>query len=52
MSMLWTEGTEMREKILTIIEKNSRIELAELAVMLGVEEVDIINELEKLCLCF
>lgn len=46
--MLWTEGTEMREKILTIIEKNSRIELAELAVMLGVEEVDIINELEAM----
>ena len=35
----------MREKILRIIEKNSRIELGELAVLLGVEEVDIVNEL-------
>ena len=35
----------MREKILTIIEKNSRIDLGELAVILGVNEVEIINEL-------
>lgn len=35
----------MREKILRIIEKNSRIELGELAVLLGVEEIDIVNEL-------
>ncbi len=28
----------MREKILTFIEKNSRVDLADLAVMLGVEE--------------
>ncbi|MBQ6786159.1 MAG: Lrp/AsnC family transcriptional regulator [Lachnospiraceae bacterium] len=36
----------MREKILSIIEKNSRIDLKELAVILGVEEVDIVNEME------
>ena len=35
----------MREEILTILEKNSRIAPAELAVLLGVEEIDIINEM-------
>ena len=35
----------MREQILAIIEKNSRIDLKELAVLLGVEELDIVNEL-------
>ncbi|MDD2969338.1 MAG: Lrp/AsnC family transcriptional regulator [Lachnospiraceae bacterium] len=35
----------MREKILRIIEKNSRIDLGELAILLGVEEIDIVNEL-------
>jgi len=35
----------VREKILRIIEKNSRIDLGELAVLLGVEEIDIVNEL-------
>ena len=37
----------MREKILTFIEKNSRIDLKELAVVLGVEEAAVMNELEK-----
>ena len=36
----------MREKILTFIEKNSRIDLKELAIMLGVDEASVINELE------
>lgn len=36
----------MREKILTFIEKNSRVDLKELAIMLGVNEVDVVNELE------
>ena len=35
----------MREQILSIIEKNSRIDLKELAVMLGLSEVDVANEL-------
>lgn len=35
----------MREKILSIIEKNSRIDVKELAVILGVEEVDVVNEM-------
>ena len=36
----------MREELLTIIEKNSRIDLKELAVILGVRETDVGNELE------
>lgn len=35
----------MREQLLMVIEKNSRIDLKELAVILGVEEIDIVNEL-------
>ena len=38
----------MREKILTFIEKNSRIDLKELAVILGVEEAAVMNELEAM----
>ena len=38
----------MREKILTFIEKNSRIDLKELAVVLGVEEASGMNELEAM----
>lgn len=38
----------MREELLAIIEKNSRIDLKELAVILGVEEVDVVNELAAL----
>ncbi len=34
----------MREKILTFIEKNSRIDLKELAVLLGMDEVSVANE--------
>lgn len=38
----------MREQILAIIEKNSRISVKELAVILGAEEIDIANELKAL----
>lgn len=38
----------MREELLTIIEKNSRIDIRELAVILGVEEIDVVNELAAL----
>lgn len=38
----------MREELLAIIEKNSRIDLKELAVMLGTEEIDVVNELAAL----
>lgn len=37
----------MREELLSIIEKNSRMDIKELAVILGVEEIDILNELQK-----
>ena len=38
----------MREKILTFIEKNSRIDLKELVIVLGVDEVTVANELEAM----
>ena len=38
----------MREKILTFIEKNSRIDLNELAIMLGVDEASVVKELEAM----
>lgn len=38
----------MREELLHIIEKNSRMDLKELAVILGVEEIDVVNELAAL----
>lgn len=41
-------GGSMRERILTIIEKNSRVDVHELAVILGVEEIDVINEMQSM----
>ncbi len=38
----------MREELLSIIEKNSRINTKELSILLGVEEIDVINEMAKL----
>lgn len=38
----------MREELLSIIEKNSRIDFSELAVLLGVSEEDVLKELENL----
>ena len=38
----------LKERILTIIEKNSRINLKELAIMLGTEEVEIANALAEM----
>ena len=38
----------MREELLKIIERNSRIDLKELAVILGAEEIDVVNELQAL----
>lgn len=35
----------MREELLAIIEKNSRMGLKELAILLGVEEIQVANEL-------
>lgn len=39
---------EIREQILRILEKNSRIAPRELAVLLGVEETDILNEMSTM----
>ncbi|WP_026656380.1 MULTISPECIES: Lrp/AsnC family transcriptional regulator [unclassified Butyrivibrio] len=38
----------MREEILTIIEKNSRIDVKELSVLIGSEEITVANELKAL----
>lgn len=38
----------MREELLSIIEKNSRIGIKELAVRLGANEIDVANEIAKL----
>ena len=38
----------MREQILSLLEKNSRIGISELAVLLGREEIDVANEIKKL----
>ena len=38
----------MREKLLTFIEKNSRLDIKELAVLLGVDETMVLNELEQM----
>ncbi len=35
----------MREEILAVLEKNSRIDLADLAALMGVTEVELANEL-------
>ncbi len=36
------------KRFLTFIEKNSRIDLKELAIVLGVDETTVMNELEKM----
>ena len=39
---------DAKVKILTFIEKNSRFDLKELAIMLGMEEAEVLNVLEEL----
>jgi DNA-binding Lrp family transcriptional regulator len=38
----------IREKILRNLETNSRIELADLAIMLGISETELANEIQKM----
>ena len=38
----------MREELLSLIEKNSKMSLKELAVLLGADELEIANEMEAL----
>ena len=40
-----SQVTEIRKEILHYIEKNSRVDLGELAVLLGSDEVTIANEI-------
>ena len=40
--------SDMREKILSYIEKNSRIDIKDLAVLLGMEEAEVANELSAM----
>jgi DNA-binding Lrp family transcriptional regulator len=41
-------GNMLREELLAVIEKNSRIDLKELAVLLGIQEAEAVEELEAL----
>lgn len=45
MSFRIKERNIMREKILNTIEKNSKIDLKELAIILGLDEVEVANEI-------
>ena len=38
----------MREKILAVIEKNSRIDIKDLAVLLGESEIAVANEIAEM----
>ena len=38
----------MREELLSILEKNSRIDFSELAILLGAEESEVLKEISKL----
>ena len=38
----------MREKILTYIEKNSRVNLKDLGILLGTDEVTVANEIAEM----
>ena len=38
----------MREKILAVIEKNSRIDIHDLAILLGESEVAVANEIAEM----
>jgi DNA-binding Lrp family transcriptional regulator len=42
------ECPEMREKILEAIEKNARIDLKDLAVMLDISEIELANEIAEM----
>ena len=38
----------MREELLSILEKNSRVDFKELAIMLGKTEEEVLQEISKL----
>ena len=39
---------KMRDELLSVIEKNSRIDFSELAVLLGTSEEEVLKELTRL----
>ena len=39
---------KLREELLKLVEKNSRIDLKELAVLVGAEEIDVVNAMEAM----
>lgn len=41
-------NNKLRNEVLTILEKNSRIDVKELAVLLGVQQVDVVNEMAEM----
>lgn len=43
--LIGKEMLMMREKILSLLEKNSRIDIKDVAVMLGISEVEVANEI-------
>lgn len=42
------ELTEVRKQILNLIEKDSRIDLKELSVLIGITEIDLANEISDM----
>ena len=38
----------LKQKILTIIEKNSRIDMKELSVLLGTGEIEVLNAMQEM----
>ena len=46
--ILILEEVIMREKILAVIEKNSRIDIKDLAVLLGESEIAVANEIAEM----
>ena len=46
--ILILEEVIMREKILAVIEKNSRIDIKDLAVLLGESEIAVANEIDEM----
>lgn len=39
---------KLREELLKLVEKNSRIDLKELAVLVGAKEIDVVNAMEEM----
>ena len=42
------KNEKLREELLKLVEKNSRIDLKELAVLVGAEEIDVVNAMEEM----